>query len=153
MNALNLAALLGDIPLSKIQLGQKVTSRLNDVVSPEYGFDVSFDGHDIELMYHQLTDALKKEIDELTLLTVLETQVVISDITLVRQSSKFREEQSDKKPNVIISIFTICMLLAVIYEIFLVIASITSTNGKVEGVIYDMIKGVIKFISGIVSLI
>ncbi len=151
MNLLNIAVLLREVPLSKTNLKDIILNTVNEILPEEYKLLEEYDGFDIETLYHQLPDDLRKALDVTSVINAMQTQVLISDITLVRNKSEFRQKVADKKPNAFIGLVALVMVVIVSYEIFLLVALITDKNGKVEGIMYDFVKTAVKIISTIVS--
>jgi len=141
MNIMNLAALLNDdVPLSAITLGDIVLKRLvgaieelRDVV------ELTHTGDDIEYLITIMDDAVLAKAQATTILTVLESQVVIHDITMFRQSLDYRQAQDDKWPNVMVTVAALAALMGSLYFTLYYVFKLNSSGQHPEGVVYDVL--------------
>lgn len=114
-------------------------------------FSLDNTGYDIEEIFLTLSDDLKKILEVENVISQLEINIVICDITAVRSTKQFKGEQADKSPNLFIGLITLLLVSFCIYHIFVFAIEYTNTHGKIEGVIYDYIKVFIKIFKAMVS--
>lgn len=116
-------------------------------------FTLDNNGYDIEEIFLTLSDDIRKVLEVENVITSLEINIVICDITAIRSTKQFKGAQADKNPNWFIGITTFVLSAICIYEVFVFAINYTNSHGKIEGVVYDLIKGLIKAITTLVSFL
>ena len=116
-------------------------------------FSLDNTGYDIEEIFLTLSDDLKKILEVENVISQLEINIAVCDITAIRSTKQFKGEQADKSPSRFIGVTAAVLVLFCIYQIFVFSIQYTNSHGKIEGVVYDYIKVVIKIFRAMVSWI
>lgn len=139
MNILNIATILNDdTTLNDTSLAICIIDRIDMGVREVRGFFTGdMTGVDLERLVCSLDENSRNLLLDLTLLSILETQVMIHDVTTHRKTLQFKNKQQDTWPNrfvLSVALFTICFSVYVVMRYIFV----TNTHGiKTEGVIYE----------------
>lgn len=115
-------------------------------------FSLDNTGYDIEEIFLTLSDDVKKILEVENVVSQLEINIVICDITAIRSTKQFKGAQADKNPHRVIGFFAFILFTGCLYEVFLFAVDYTNTHGKFDGFIYHMLKGIINAIVALFTL-
>lgn len=126
--------------IKHLKLGARIVNQLNNLTNDMDYFSLDNTGYDIEEIFLTLSDDVKKILEVENVVSQLEINIVICDITAIRSTKQFKGEQADKSPNRFIGISAIVLVLFCIYKIFVFAIQYTNAHGKIESVVYEYIK-------------
>lgn len=152
MNILNLASILGhNVPLSALSLCDKILERLYEICPRLVTLiDREDCGDGILEAFEAVSIECKNKLLVISLVTVLESQIVINDVTLHRSSSDYKAQEGEVWPKRIVTIgLTIMFFITLYYLAYYVF--ILKTNGeKLDGLVYQVLAFLYKVIKPLI---
>lgn len=115
VNLLDLASLLDDIPLKQVSLAPQILKTYNDAVPVIAQLTGDETGIAIQALYAGLPYVVQQQINHTSLVTVKQLKLIVADITRIRQSVEYLNQQADVSPNAFVYITgTAAIVLALI---------------------------------------
>lgn len=153
MNIVNLAALIGEIELGQLQLGERIVKQLNNASDRGEIFTLSNNGFDIEEILLTMDPDLKIILTGLNVVSSIELNVVICNLTEIRTNIQFRGEIADRNPNRWIGLLSFILVFISVYEVFIFSFDYTDKHGKMDGIVYNLIIKVASMLGSIIAWI
>ena len=141
MNILNLASIIGDVPLSVLTLHTRALEKLNSLLPEEHHFQPEHDGEAIVTWFKYLPPEYQKIVEQTTILSTIETSIAIADITNHRQSEAYKHRQQDQVSNTMAAMFMISMLVIAGGFVLFFVFKVVGGGDKVTGIIYNFLVG------------
>lgn len=142
MNLLNLAAVMGhNVPMSALSLCDTILERIYTHCPPlvlVLGKEDTGDG--ILDAVAALPDNYRSCIEAISIVTVLESQIVIHDVTMYRSSTAYKAHQREIWPRRLLGIALCAMLLISLYYVAYYVFILKSQGEHLDGVVYDALQ-------------
>lgn len=151
MNIVNLAAIMGDIPLQRLSLHPKILERLNTKLREEHRCDALKTGEDIERWFWELPFDVTSTLSEVIILDSEELKLTIHDITNYRLSLDYRNRINDAAPNRAAGLIAISSILLGVFIIMVFVFKVLGSGDKLTGVMYNVLVGLLKAIGWTVA--
>ncbi len=142
MNLLNLAAVMGhNVPMSALSLCDTILERIYTHCPPlvlVLGKEDTGDG--ILDAFAALPDNYRSCIEAISIVTVMESQIVIHDVTMYRSSTAYKAHQREICPRRLLGIALCAMLLISLYYVAYYVFILKSQGEHLDGVVYDALQ-------------
>ena len=152
MNIINLASILGgNVPLSALTLCDKILERLYEHCPPLVtliGKDDCGDG--ILDAFETISNDYKDKLLAISLVTVLESQIVINDVTLHRSSGVYKAQEGEVWPKRILTIGLLIMSLITLYYLAYYVFILKTNGEKLDGLVYKALEVLYKILKPLV---
>lgn len=142
MNLLNLAAVMGhNVPMSALSLCDTILERIYTHCPPLVLVLGKEDtGEGILDAFAALTDDYRSCIEAISIVTVMESQIVIHDVTMYRSSTAYKAHQCEIWPRRLLGIALFAMLLISLYYVAYYVFILRSQGEHLDGVVYDALQ-------------
>lgn len=148
MNLDNLASVLNDdVPISALSLSDKIISRINEQC-PDISerFSLADTGETIRGKLDCLPEPVLLYVLSRNVVTVLETQVVIHDVTMYRKSLSYVLAKKEKLPKLVLSFLLFFLFIIVTFEVARYVFVLKSNGEHVEGYVYKTLLFIFKLL-------
>lgn len=148
MNLDNLTSVLNDdVPISALSLSDKIISRINEQF-PDISerFSLADTGETIREKLDCLPEPVLLYILSRNVVTVLETQVVIHDVTMYRKSLSYVLAKKEKLPKLVLSFLLFFLFIIVAFEVAQYVFVLKSNGEHVEGYVYKTLLFIFKLL-------
>lgn len=148
MNLDNLTSVLNDdVPISALSLSDKIISRINEQF-PDISerFSLADTGETIREKLDCLPEPVLLYILSRNVVTVLETQVVIHDVTMYRKSLSYVSAKKEKLPKLVLSFLLFFLFIIVTFEVAYYVFVLKSNGEHVEGYVYKTLLFIFKLL-------
>ncbi len=148
MNLDNLTSVLNDdVPISALSLSDKIISRINEQC-PDISerFSLADTGETIREKLDCLPEPVLLCILSINVVTVLETQVVIHDVTMYRKSLSYVLAKKEKLPKLVLSFLLFFLFIIVTFEVAHYVFVLKSNGEHVEGNVYKTLLFIFKLL-------
>ncbi len=148
MNLDNLTSVLNDdVPISALSLSDKIISRINEQC-PDISerFSLADTGETIREKLDCLPEPVLLCILSINVVTVLETQVVIHDVTMYRKSLSYVLAKKEKLPKLVLSFLLFFLFIIVTFEVAHYVFVLKSNGEHVEGYVYKTLLFIFKLL-------
>lgn len=142
MNLLNLAAVMGqNVPLSALSLCDTILERIYTHCPPLALVLAKEDtGEGILDAFAALPEHYRNCIERTSIVTVMETQVVIHDVTIYRSSCSYKVHQCEIWPRRLLGTAMFAMLLISLYYVAYYVFILRSDGEHLDGAVYDVLQ-------------
>lgn len=142
MNLLNLAAVMGhNVPMSALSLCDTILERIYTHCPPLVLVLGKEDtGEGILDAFAALPDDYRSCIEAISIVTVMESQIVIHDVTMYRSSTAYKAHQCEIWPRRLLGISLCAMLLISLYYVAYYVFILKSQGEHLDGVVYDALQ-------------
>lgn len=148
MNLDNLTSVLNDdVPISALSLSDKIISRINEQC-PDISerFSLADTGETIREKLDCLPEPVLLCILSRNVVNVLETQVVIHDVTMYRKSLSYVLAKKEKLPKLVLSFLLFFLFIIVTFEVARYVFVLKSNGEHVEGYVYKTLLFIFKLL-------
>lgn len=148
MNLDNLTSVLNDdVPISALSLSDKIISRINEQC-PDISerFSLADTGETIREKLDCLPEPVLLCILSRNVVNVLETQVVIHDVTMYRKSLSYVLAKKEKLPKLVLSFLLFFLFIIVTFEVAHYVFVLKSNGEHVEGYVYKTLLFIFKLL-------